>query len=85
METALMFTILVVFSLLVVLVVWFLAEMAMLPGKIARKRNHPQAEAISVAGWLGLLMTMGFLWAFAVVWAYTRPASQTTNPDPSQP
>jgi hypothetical protein len=85
METTLMFTILVVFSLLVVLVVWFLAEMAMLPGKIARKRNHPQAEAISVAGWLGLLMTMGFLWAFAVVWAYTRPASQTANPNLSQP
>jgi hypothetical protein len=79
METALMLLILVVFSLLVVLVVWFLAAMGMLPGKIARKRNHPQAEAISVAGWLGLLMTMGILWAFAVVWAYTRPASQTGN------
>jgi hypothetical protein len=79
METAVMLLILLVVSLLVVLVVWFLAEMAMLPGKIARKRNHPQAEAISVAGWLGLLMTMGILWAFAVVWAYTRPATQTSN------
>ena len=81
METVLMLLILVVFSLLVVLVVWFLAEMAMLPGKIARKRNHPQAEAISVAGWLGLLMTMGVLWVLAVVWAYTGPASQTGNPN----
>ena len=65
------------FSLLIVLVVWFLAEMAMLPGKIARKRKHPQAEAISVAGWLGLLMTLGVLWALAVVWAHTLPASQS--------
>ena len=76
METAIMLIILVVFSLLVVLVVWFLAEMAMLPGKIARKRKHPQAEAISVAGWLGLLMTLGVLWALAVVWAHTIPVSQ---------
>ena len=73
METALTLFILVLFSLLVVLLVWFLVEMAMLPGKIAQKRNHPQAEAILVAGWLGLLMTMGVLWAFAVVWAYTKP------------
>ncbi len=81
MESALMLIILVVVSLLVVLVVWFLAEMAMLPGKIARKRNHPQAEAISVAGWLGLLMTMGLVWMLAVIWAYTRPVSQTRSPD----
>jgi Na+/H+ antiporter NhaD/arsenite permease-like protein len=76
MDTALMLIILVVFSLLVVLVVWFLAEMAMLPGKIARKRNHPQAEAISVAGWLGLLVTMGLVWVLAVIWAHMRPDSQ---------
>jgi hypothetical protein len=80
MEAVLTLIILVVFSALVVLVVWFLAEMAMLPGKIARKRNHPQAEAISVAGWLGLLMTMGVVWVLAVIWAHIRPASQSTTP-----
>jgi hypothetical protein len=79
MEAVLTLIILVVFSALVVLVVWFLAEMAMLPGKIARKRNHPQAEAISVAGWLGLLMTMGVVWVLAVIWAHIRPASQSTT------
>jgi hypothetical protein len=50
METVLMVFILVVCSLLIVLVVWLLAEMATLGGKIARERNHPQADAISVAG-----------------------------------
>ena len=47
-------------------VVW----LAMLPGKIAFKREHRQAEAIRVAGWLGLLT--GIVWILALIWAYTR-------------
>jgi hypothetical protein len=43
-----------------------------LPGKIAADRGHPQADAIRVAGWLGLL-TMGLFFPFALIWAYTRP------------
>lgn len=46
-----------------------------LPGKIAEGREHPQAEAIRVAGWLGLI-TLGLLWPFALIWAYTRPAAR---------
>jgi len=43
-----------------------------LPGKIASQRGHPQVDAIRVAGWLGLL-TLGLLWPFALIWAFTRP------------
>lgn len=43
-----------------------------LPGKIATRRNHPQAEAINVASWLGII-TLGLLWPFALIWAYIRP------------
>ncbi len=46
--------------------------LASLPGKIAAERGHPQADAIRVAGWLGLL-TMGLLFPIALIWAYTRP------------
>jgi hypothetical protein len=46
--------------------------LASLPGKIAADRGHPQADAIRVAGWLGLL-TMGLLFPIALIWAYTRP------------
>ena len=46
---------------------------ASLPGKIAADRGHPQADAIRVTGWLGLL-TMGLLFPIALVWAYTRPS-----------
>lgn len=43
-----------------------------LPGKIAAGRNHPQAEAVKMCGWIGIL-TMGILWPVAFIWAYTKP------------
>jgi CBS domain containing-hemolysin-like protein len=46
--------------------------LGMLPGRIAKRRNHPQAEAINVASWLGII-TLGLLWPFALIWAYIRP------------
>jgi ABC-type Fe3+ transport system permease subunit len=50
------------------------AILGMMPGKIARQRNHPQAEAINVCGWWGVL-TMGLLLPVAWVWAYTNPTA----------
>jgi uncharacterized BrkB/YihY/UPF0761 family membrane protein len=54
------------------LVAWLI--LGMLPGRIARQRNHPQAEAINVCGWWGVL-TMGILCPLAFIWAYTKPGS----------
>ncbi len=42
-----------------------------LPGRIADRRGHPQADAVRACGWLGLL-TLGVLWPIAVVWAYMK-------------
>ncbi|TWU17026.1 DUF3302 domain-containing protein [Allorhodopirellula heiligendammensis] len=39
-----------------------------LPGRIARKRNHPDADAIYVMGWLGFLG--GVSWIQAFLWAF---------------
>jgi len=52
----------------------------MMPGRIARERHHPQADAISVCGWWGLV-TLGILLPLAYIWAYTRvdPASQEVD------
>ena len=42
-----------------------------MPGDIARKRNHPQAQAISVLSWVGLITGIG--WFIALIWAYYIP------------
>jgi hypothetical protein len=46
--------------------------LAMAPGRIAKRRGHPQADAVNLLGWLGL--PTGVLWVAAIVWAYWRPA-----------
>ena len=53
--------------------------LAGLPGRIARDRKHPQAEAITVCGWLGLLT--GVVWIVALVWAYTVPSGNAVAPE----
>ena len=63
---------LVVIALLIGVVIWLVVLLGNLPGDIARKRNHPQAEAISALGWIGLI-TMGVGWFIAMVWAYYKP------------
>ncbi len=64
------FTFIVMFVLLVAVAI-LIKILGALPGKIARSRAHPQAEAINVCGWLGIL-TLGVAWPFALIWAYTR-------------
>lgn len=49
-----------------------------LPGDIARKRNHPQADAVTALGWVGLLFVV--LWPLALAWAFVRPAGQEAAP-----
>ena len=68
-----------IFALIVLLVLAAAAivcwvVLGMLPGRIARQRNHPQADAINVCGWWGVL-TMGLLCPLAYIWAYTNPKS----------
>jgi hypothetical protein len=43
-----------------------------LPYKIAKKRHHPQKEAIHVACWLSLF-TLHALWPFVYIWAVMHP------------
>ena len=39
-----------------------------LPGSIAAARGHPQASAINICGWMGLVTLV--LWPIAMVWAH---------------
>lgn len=58
------------------------AMLGMFPGKIARERNHPQAEAINVCGWCGAI-TMGILSPIAFIWAFTNPKATLAGKLPS--
>ena len=65
---------LVVLGVVVAVVIWLVVLLGPLPGKIAAKRGHPQADAITVLGWIGIV-TLGLAWPLALVWAYTKPLS----------
>ncbi|MFC1680288.1 DUF3302 domain-containing protein [Pseudomonadota bacterium] len=39
-----------------------------IPYEMAKKRNHPQQDAIHVAGWVSLL-TLHVIWPFLWIWA----------------
>ena len=72
--------IVLVILLLSAVAIWVV--LAMLPGKIAKSRNHPQAEAINIGGWLGALFA-GVLWPIFLVWAYTKPIRITQEEEAS--
>lgn len=40
-----------------------------LPGRIAIARKHPDAEAVRLLGWAGLLPTV-YPWVQALIWAF---------------
>lgn len=65
---------LLVIILLIAVVIWLVVLLGSLPGNIARKRNHPQAEAINALGWIGII-TLGVSWFVAIAWAYYKPAA----------
>ncbi|WP_294220195.1 DUF3302 domain-containing protein [uncultured Shimia sp.] len=68
---------------LVVLVVTAIAVfliLAMLPGKIAKQRQHPYEEAITVAGWLGASLG-GVFWPLALIWAFSHTPKLANSPN----
>lgn len=69
----------IVLVIIVVSVVVVFVQLAMLPGKVAKSRNHPQAEAINAAGWLGLILSAGLFWAVALVWALYKPVGEASQ------
>jgi uncharacterized BrkB/YihY/UPF0761 family membrane protein len=64
---------------LIVLVVTLLAifvALGMMPGRIAHRRKHPWAEAVTVGGWTTLIFGFVF-WPLVLIWAYVDvPAKQ---------
>jgi len=70
----------VVLVLLVGSGVTVVAFLGLWPGKVARARHHPQAEAIAIGSWLTLFL--GFvLWPLIVIWAYMKPVQGGVSED----
>jgi hypothetical protein len=72
----------IVLIILVASVVAVFCIAGWLPGHIAKTRRHPQAQAVTVAGWVTLIC--GFaLWPVALIWAYVDvPAPHNREPQP---
>ena len=61
----------ITFATLLLLVVAFLLALVWvlgLPGRIAIARRHPDAEAVSMMGWVGFLAVVPWIQAF--IWAF---------------
>jgi CBS domain containing-hemolysin-like protein len=55
------------------------------PGKVARARNHPAADAIAIGSWLTLLLGFVF-WPVVAIWAHMTPATTSSSEaDPTTP
>jgi hypothetical protein len=65
---------------LAVALVCAIYKLCALPGEIARERGSPQASAIAVCGWLGLIFLP--LWPLALIWAYLTPRDRPLQPPP---
>ena len=70
----------IVLAVLFLIFVAAIVYLGSLPGNIAKKRNHPQADAINAASWIGLAL-LGSGWPIAFVWAFLKrgPAGSDIN------
>ncbi len=66
---------LVVIGILVGFVIWLVVLLGPMPGNIAKQRGHPQADAVNVLGWIGVI-TLGLAWPIALIWAFIRTGEQ---------
>jgi cytochrome b561 len=62
---------LVALCVMPVVAAYVIYRLGSLPGEVARARNHPQADAINICGWMGIITLV--LWPLALVWAYLAP------------
>ena len=69
----------IVLIVLVVTIVAVVAALGMMPGRIARRRGHPWAEAVTVGSWATLVF--GFvLWPLVLIWAYVDVPARREPP-----
>ena len=69
----------IVLIVLIATLVAIFVAVGMMPGRIARKRGHPWAQAVTVGGWATLICGFVF-WPLVLIWAYVDiPGGQGTS------
>jgi len=69
----------IVLLVLIATMVGIFVALGMMPGHIARKRNHPWAEAVTVGGWATLICGFVF-WPLVLIWAYVDAPARKEPP-----
>ena len=59
---------------LIAAAIFLIIDLARLPGEIAARRGHPHADAVRIAGVIGIFT--GILWVLALIWAFIPYPSQ---------
>jgi hypothetical protein len=71
----------IVLLILIACIIGLFFIVGSLPGHVAKSRNHPWAEAVTMAGWITLIF--GFvLWPIAMIWAYVDVPARSQEPRP---
>lgn len=68
------FALIVLITIIATVIVIFVF-LGMWPGKVAKERNHPQVEAITIGSWVALIAG-GILWPIILIWAYMKPIAK---------
>ena len=67
--------------MLIIMVAAAIVFIGSIPGKIARKRNHPWPDAVNTASWIGL--ATGVFWPIALIWAFLPVPVKSASAEPS--
>jgi len=62
----------IVFVTMIITVLAAFAFLGIWPGKVARERNHPYVDAITIGSWVALIAG-GVLWPLVLIWSYATP------------
>jgi uncharacterized BrkB/YihY/UPF0761 family membrane protein len=69
----------IVLLVLIATLVAVFVSLGMMPGRIARKRGHPWAEAVAVGSWATLIFGFVF-WPLVLIWAYVDVPERRETP-----
>lgn len=75
--------VLIVMAFIFLFIMTMIFVLGPMPGRIARKRSHPQAKAIRTCGWVSILSSSPTAWVLCMKWAY-QDSPDTTNDLASQ-